>query len=249
MRKLKIKKILNMASDELLDSMTDEQHEKMKEISIKHAWNLLVRAAQESNSDLKDDDDYVTMDEYLEYLEEISSKYSYKMKEKIFEVKGTTYKLIEIEKNTIYELKRQAKNGIFYEISRYNSRSMEEALEYAKEYKIKRNGRTTKKEMKENYTTIIPITNRAMKYLLAFEKPISHCDSNDYGWICDNYEISDDVLVSTGYSPIDGIKVDYEKVKKYENLAKEFFSDKNLSFKQKEPLVKGLLKKLIKELI
>lgn len=67
------------------------------------------------------------------------------MKEKIFEVKGTTYKLIEIEKNTIYELKRQRKNGVFYKISRYNSRSMEEAIEYAKDYKIKRNVKTTKK--------------------------------------------------------------------------------------------------------
>lgn len=88
-----------------------------------------------------------------------------------------------------------------------------------------------------------------MHYLLRFERPISHCSSNDYGWRCDNYEINDDVLISTGYSPIDGIKVDYEKVKKYENLAKEVFSDKNLTFKQKEPLVKELLKKLIEEII
>lgn len=71
------------------------------------------------------------------------------MKEKIFEVKGITYKITEIEEGAIYELKRQRKNGVFYEISTYNSMSMEEALEYAKEYKIKKNVRTTKKEMKK----------------------------------------------------------------------------------------------------
>lgn len=171
------------------------------------------------------------------------------MKEKIFEVKGTTYKLIEIEKNTIYELKRQAKNGKFYKMSTYNSMNMEEALEYAKEYKIKKNVRTTKKEMKKNYKIIIPIHYCEMYYLLKFENPISHCSSNDYGWRCDNYEISKDVLVSTGYSPIYGIKVDYEKVKKYENLAKEVFSNKNLTYKQAKQLIKELLSKLIKEII
>lgn len=171
------------------------------------------------------------------------------MKEKIFEVKGITYKITEIEEGAIYELKRQRKNGVFYEISTYNSMSMEEALEYAKEYKIKKNVRTTKKEMKKNYKIIIPINYCEMHYLLRFERPISHCSSNDYGWRCDNYEINDDVLISTGYSPIDGIKVDYEKVKKYENFAKEVFLDKNLTSRQAKQLIKELLNKLIKEIL
>lgn len=80
MRKLKIKEILNMTSDELLDLMTDEQYERMRDMGIEHVWRLLeflqdgARAAQESGLNLKDDDDYVTMDEYLEYLEEIFSE-------------------------------------------------------------------------------------------------------------------------------------------------------------------------------
>lgn len=80
MRKLKIKEILNMTSDELLDLMTDEQYERMRDMGIEYVWRLLeflqdgARAAQESGLNLKDDDDYVTMDEYLEYLEEIFSE-------------------------------------------------------------------------------------------------------------------------------------------------------------------------------
>lgn len=59
------------------------------------------------------------------------------MKEKIFEVSGINYKVIEIEKGAIYELQRQKENGMFYEVSRYNDKSIEEAIDYAKKYKIK----------------------------------------------------------------------------------------------------------------
>lgn len=80
MRKLKVKEISDMTNDELVDLMTEEQYERMKDMGIEHVWRLLeflqdgVRAAQESDSDLKDDDDYVTIDEYLDYLEEMSSE-------------------------------------------------------------------------------------------------------------------------------------------------------------------------------
>ena len=69
-----------MTSEELLDLMTDEQYKRMRDMGIEHAWRLLeflqdgARAAQEGGLTLKDDDDYVTMDEYLEYLEEIFSE-------------------------------------------------------------------------------------------------------------------------------------------------------------------------------
>ena len=80
MRKLKVKEILDMTSEELGKMMTEEQYDRMKDMGIEHVWRLLeflqdgVRAAQESDSDLKDDDDYVTIDEYLDYLEEMSSE-------------------------------------------------------------------------------------------------------------------------------------------------------------------------------
>lgn len=78
MKKLKIKEILNMTNDELVDLMTEEQYERMKDMGIEHTWRLLeflqdgARAALQSG--LKPNDDYVAMDEYLEYLEEMSSE-------------------------------------------------------------------------------------------------------------------------------------------------------------------------------
>ena len=78
-RTLKVKEILDMTSEELRKMMSGDQIDRMLDMGIEHVWKLLeflqdgVRAAQES-SDLKDDDDYVTIDEYLDYLEEMSSE-------------------------------------------------------------------------------------------------------------------------------------------------------------------------------
>lgn len=75
MKKLKIKEILDMTSDELLDLMTDEQYERMRDMGIEHAWRLLEFLQDGARaSGLKPNDDYVTMDEYLEYFEEMFSE-------------------------------------------------------------------------------------------------------------------------------------------------------------------------------
>ena len=79
MKTLKVKEILDMTSEELRKMMSGDQIGRMLDMGIEHVWKLLeflqdgVRAAQES-SDLKDDDYYVTIDEYLDYLEEMSSE-------------------------------------------------------------------------------------------------------------------------------------------------------------------------------
>lgn len=75
MRKLKIKEILDMTSDELLDLMTEEQYERMRDMGIEHVWELLEYLQDGARaSGLKPNDDYVTMDEYLEYFEEMFSE-------------------------------------------------------------------------------------------------------------------------------------------------------------------------------
>lgn len=75
MRKLKIKEILDMTSEKLLDSMSDEQYERMRDMGIEHVWRLLEFLQDGARaSGLKPNDDYVTMDEYLEYFEEMFSE-------------------------------------------------------------------------------------------------------------------------------------------------------------------------------
>ena len=108
--------------------------------------------------------------------------------------------------------------------------------------------KATKKEMKRIYKNIIPISYCGMYDLLYYEEPITYC-AGIYGWSCDNYPINKDTLISTGYSPINGIKVDYEKVKKYNDLAKEIRRNNKLTAEQKENEIKMLLDKFAKEVL
>lgn len=74
MKKLKVKEILNMTSEELEKMMTKKQFYRMLDIKLKDTHQLLDMlqdGAKESGLD--DNDDYVTIDEYLEYIEDIKN--------------------------------------------------------------------------------------------------------------------------------------------------------------------------------
>lgn len=108
--------------------------------------------------------------------------------------------------------------------------------------------KTTKKEMKRAYKNIIPISYCSMYDLLYYKEPITYC-AGIYGWSCDNYQINKDTLISTGYSPINGIKVDYEKVKKYNDLAKEIRRNNKLTEEQKKKEIEKLLNEFLKKVL
>ena len=75
MKKLKVKEILEMKSNELVNLMTEKQYERMRHMGIKNVWRLLELLQDGARtSGLDDNDDYVTIDEYLEYLKEMFSE-------------------------------------------------------------------------------------------------------------------------------------------------------------------------------
>ena len=108
--------------------------------------------------------------------------------------------------------------------------------------------KTTKKEMKRIYKNIIPISYCGMYDLLYYEEPITYC-AGVYGWSCDNYQINEDTLISTGYSPINGIKVDYEKIKVYNDLSREIINEDELAIEKKKKEIKKLLNEFLKEIL
>lgn len=108
--------------------------------------------------------------------------------------------------------------------------------------------KTTKKEMKKAYKNIIPISYCSMYDLLYYEEPITYC-AGIYGWSCDNYLINNNTLISTGYSPINGIKADYKKVNTYNNLGRKIINDNKLTEKQKKKEIEKLLNEFVKEII
>ena len=80
--------------------------------------------------------------------------------------------------------------------------------------------KATKTEMRQNYR-ILSVGYCDMQHLLAYETPISY-SAGVYGWSCDYYYIQD-VVVSTGYSPINSknMKEDYKLIREYEKKARE----------------------------
>lgn len=72
MRKLKVKEILDMTSEELEKMMTEKQFDRMLNMKFEDTHQLLDMlkdGAKESG--LYDNDDYITIDEYLDYIEDI----------------------------------------------------------------------------------------------------------------------------------------------------------------------------------
>ena len=103
----------------------------------------------------------------------------------------------------------------------------------------------TFKQIKENNLKIIAIGYCAVQHLLYFTNPTAY-SSGTYGWNCDFYQIEPNTVIATGYRT--GCKlVNYTIVKKYDTLAAEIISNKNISWDDKKSQVNNLLEKFIKE--
>ena len=74
MKKLTVKQILNMKSEELEKIMTEEEFERMQELGFEYTWQFL-EALQESAklSGQDEDEEHISISEYLDYLEDMKS--------------------------------------------------------------------------------------------------------------------------------------------------------------------------------
>ena len=77
--------------------------------------------------------------------------------------------------------------------------------------------KTTKKAIKEAYSTIISIGYCNLQYLLQTTNPIAYTSGVD-GWKADIYDING-VAIVTGYQPFGNIEADYDICYKYEKKA------------------------------
>ena len=74
MKKLTVKEILNLEAEELEKMMTQEEFERMKELGMEYTWQLLDAlkdSARESGQE--EDEEHISISEYLAYLEEIKN--------------------------------------------------------------------------------------------------------------------------------------------------------------------------------
>ena len=105
--------------------------------------------------------------------------------------------------------------------------------------------KTTRKNMKENYSKIIKVGYCNISYLLQYETPIAYSTRAE-GWACDYYEV-DGVLISTGYAPIGSIVPSYDVCHQYNVKAESIVLTHGMNRDDKIDIVRGYLKEFIKE--
>lgn len=70
---MKIKEILNLTDEELEKNMTDEQFERMKNLGLL-TWQFLDALKDSARlSGQEDDEEHITIDAYLDYLEDMKN--------------------------------------------------------------------------------------------------------------------------------------------------------------------------------
>lgn len=71
---MKVKEILNIKSEEFEKIMTEEEFNRMKELGMDYSWELL-NAMQDGakESGLDEEEEYITISAYLDYLEEMKA--------------------------------------------------------------------------------------------------------------------------------------------------------------------------------
>lgn len=112
--------------------------------------------------------------------------------------------------------------------------------------------KTTKKEVKSNYRSIIRLGAVELYYLLKFTEPVAYT-SGVYGWNADIYDLGN-VAIVTGYRSFGNISPDYDIVEKYNKLGKEIYEEKhnpskawNEEREEQEKRLNQLIQKFIEE--
>lgn len=68
---MKVKEILNLTAEELEKIMTNEEFEKMQNLGFKYTWQFLDKLQESARlSEQDENEEHITISEYLEYLEE-----------------------------------------------------------------------------------------------------------------------------------------------------------------------------------
>ena len=105
--------------------------------------------------------------------------------------------------------------------------------------------KTTMKKIKENNTKVISIGYCAAQNLLRFNEATAYA-SGTYGWNCNFHQINEHTVIATGYRT-SGKLADYTIVEKYDGLASEIISNKEIPWDEKKSQIENLILDFIKE--
>lgn len=101
---------------------------------------------------------------------------------------------------------------------------------------------TTKKAIKNNFSTVISIGYCSAQYLLYYKNPFAY-SAGTYGWSCDYYLVGTK-CISTGYNPI-GQQLDYNSLNEAEKQAEKIVHDYSIEYSDKVQKIDTLLNALL----
>lgn len=107
--------------------------------------------------------------------------------------------------------------------------------------------RVTEKQIKEGFKNIITAGYCDIQYLLYY-KDADFNTCGVYGWKADFYKINNNTIISTGYSPINGIR-NYKTNKKYDDKARKIVLNYDLKYETKIKKLDKLIEKFVEELL
>lgn len=107
--------------------------------------------------------------------------------------------------------------------------------------------KTTRKQINQNYNSVICVGYCDAQYLLQGKNPIAY-NAGYYGWNADIYDING-VAIVTGYRPWGNINPDYETIKKYEDEARRICCNSWRDYQKMIDQVDQLLNQFIEEVI
>lgn len=105
--------------------------------------------------------------------------------------------------------------------------------------------KTTKKAIKDNYSTIISVGYCSLQHLLNCQEAAAYTVRAE-GWGADIYTFGG-VAIVTGYAPFGNIRPNYELTKKYDDEAAAFCYDYTISYEERKEKLYVLIKKFIAE--
>lgn len=107
--------------------------------------------------------------------------------------------------------------------------------------------KVTKKMINNNYYNVVIIGYCDLQALLHYQQPLYYT-AGVYGWNADIYPVDYNTVIVTGYRPFGNVRVDWDRMKKYENFADYINSwDCKKEYDKKKKIVNYLLERFIRE--
>lgn len=106
--------------------------------------------------------------------------------------------------------------------------------------------KTTQKEIKANYNTIICVPYCELQNLLEYESPVAYTVRRE-GWAADIYDMGSGVAIVTGYAPFGNVRPSYELRERYERTAEKIRLNYSVSFEEQKNDMHNLQRAFIEE--